>query len=244
MWPFSKSSHSLLESGLTQGMTDWHSHILPGVDDGIKTLDDSLKALERLEQWGVKDLWLTPHIMEDCPNTPDELKERFEVLKQNYNGGINLHLAAEHMLDTLFEERLENNEVMPIGPAKRHLLVETSYFNPPIDFYVLIDRILRKGYFPLLAHPERYRYMSDKDYYKLRDRNVAFQINYNSIVGGYGEEARKKAEWLLKKGLVDALGSDLHRLSAAEQLIEKSPSKHQFIELAKEVALKSADNNL
>lgn len=244
MWPFTKSIPSLLESGLTQGMTDWHSHILPGVDDGIKNLDDSLEALECLEQWGVKDLWLTPHIMEDCPNATADLKVRFEELKGSYKGGINLHLAAEHMLDALFEERLENGDVLPIGPEGRHLLVETSYFNPPIDFQSLIDRILRKGFFPLLAHPERYRYMTEKDYMKLRDRNVAFQMNYNSIVGGYGEEARKKAEWLLKKGFIDAIGSDLHRLSAARQLIEKSPSKKLFLELTKEVALNTSSNRL
>ena len=127
MWFFKKQT-SLVGSGILEGFTDYHSHILPGVDDGVQTLDESLYVLDCLEKLGVQSIWLTPHIMEDFPNTSEKLRERFQLLLQYYSGGIALHLAAEYMLDNLFEERLASEDLLPIGKAQKHLLVETSYF--------------------------------------------------------------------------------------------------------------------
>lgn len=76
--------------------TDWHSHILPGVDDGISTLDDSIAILSKLEQLGVRKVWLTPHIMEDIHNTTDSLRERFNVLQSKYGGRVRLRLASRN----------------------------------------------------------------------------------------------------------------------------------------------------
>ena len=114
MWPFS-SKYNLQQSGVFDGWTDRHSHILPGVDDGIQTVKESLAILSMYEQMGVKKVWLTPHIMEDCPNTPDNLKARFEELKSAYQGNIQLALAAENMMDGLFVKRLEQGILMPYG---------------------------------------------------------------------------------------------------------------------------------
>lgn len=212
MWPFNKTER-LTDTGMFSGFTDWHSHILPGVDDGIQTMDDSLSALERYEQLGVKKVWLTPHVMEDYPNTPASLTERFKELKEAYNGRIDLHLASENMLDSLFEERLEKNEFQTIGDDGIHLLVETSYMNPPYAMEEMIEKAQGKGYSLILAHPERYRYMDENSYIKWKERGLLFQANFLSLVGGYGEAARKKCEWLLHEGLIDLLGSDLHRLN-------------------------------
>lgn len=115
---------------------DYHSHILPGVDDGIRTISDSLAVLSEYENLGVSNVWLTPHIMEDYPNTTDALRTRFSELKEEYKGGINLHLASENMMDELFMERLESDDLLPLN--NKHLLVETSYYNPPNK---LIDRV-------------------------------------------------------------------------------------------------------
>lgn len=235
IWPFGGKVKSLRDSGFLNGATDWHSHILPGVDDGIKTMEDSLKALDMMEKLGVKTLWLTPHVMEDVPNETAFLRERFEELKNEYKGSIKLHLAAENMLDYLFEDRLAAGDVLPIGEEGRHLLVETSYFNPPMNLRRLLEDIKRKGYFPVLAHPERYRYMELDDYQELKDAGVVFQANYFSLVGGYGNTAQKKLEWLLKNGMIDLVGSDLHRPRVLEALIEKSPRKSSHIELLKGV---------
>ena len=210
-WLFSKKT-KLTDSDLFNGLTDWHSHILPGVDDGFKDMKDSLDAINKFEKLGISRLWLTPHVMEDYPNTPEFLKSRFEELKQAYNGTVELRLASENMLDSLFEERLQENNFLPIGEKGNMLLVETSYFNPPYAMDDMIEGIIEKGYTPLLAHPERYRYMDEKDYNNWRHRGVKFQINYLSLVGGYGDTARKKAEWLIKNGMVEASGSDLHRI--------------------------------
>lgn len=236
MWPFKSAVKSLKESGMFDGFTDWHSHILPGVDDGIQTIDDSLEVLSAYEKLGFKRVWLTPHIMEDYPNTTQELKAKFEELKGRWKGKMEIRLAAENMLDNLFEQRLEANDLLPIGDDGTHLLIETSYYTPPYGMDELIEKIKAKGYYPILAHPERYRYMEEKDYRSLKDRGVLFQMNVMSLVDGYGETARKKAEWLLKNGMIDFIGSDVHRLTSMLTMIEKAPKKndtHQHVAAVK-----------
>lgn len=226
MWPF-KTVDKLGKSGMLDNFTDWHSHILPGVDDGIRTMDESLDTLAAFEAKGVKKVWLTPHIMEDCPNTTARLRERFEDLKKAYEGNIELALASENMLDSLFEERLRANDFLPIGEKGEHLLVETSYVNPPFGMEDMIEGVFQLGYIPILAHPERYRYMDEREYHKWKDKGVLFQCNYMSLVGGYGETARRKLEWLLKEGMVDMTGSDVHRKFAFDHIMEKAPKRQE-----------------
>lgn len=235
MWPF-KKIENLSKSGTFKGFTDWHSHILPGVDDGIAKMEHSLALLKRYEELGIKKVWLTPHIMEDYPNTPEKLKESFNSLKENWKGNVELALAAEHMLDNLFEERLAANEVMPIGSAGKHVLVETSYFNPPMGLENIFDRILSAGYFPIFAHPERYQYMSKDDYKRYRDKGVMYQMNLASIAGAFGKTAQGKAEWLLEKNMIDLTGTDVHRLQVFENMILTAPRKQKYLEKAVEIA--------
>lgn len=235
-WPFRKKVEGLREAGLMENFTDWHSHILPGVDDGIPDMGKALEVLAAYEKMGVTHVWLTPHIMEDYPNETQALQERFAELCLEYEGHIKLDLAAENMLDSLFEERLEASDLLPIGEERNHLLVETSYFSPPMNFYELIDDIKSAGYYPILAHPERYRYMHENDYVSLKQRGVLFQVNMMSLVGMYGETARKKAEWLLKKGMVNLTGSDLHRLSATSRYLEQAPDRRDALEAILEIA--------
>ena len=234
MWPF-KSKVTLKDSTLLANLTDWHSHILPGVDDGVETMEESLEILKEYEDLGVKKVWLTPHIMEDYPNETEKLKERFEELKKAWEGNLEIALASENMLDTLFESRLENNDFLPIGEEGNHLLVETSYFTPPYGMDEMLANIQKKGYYIILAHPERYRYMEEKDYKKLKDMGVLFQMNYLSLVGAYGETARKKGEWLLKKGYINYLGSDIHRIGHFRNQIEKIPTNQNLIKSILEI---------
>ena len=235
MWPFS-NTQKLRESGLLRDFTDWHSHLLPGVDDGIRTMEESLATLEAFEREGVRKVWLTPHIMEDVPNTTERLRARFEDLKKEYTGGIELRLASENMLDSLFEERLQSNDFLPIGEDGKHLLVETSYVNPPYGMEDMVSGVVSLGYVPVLAHPERYRYMTEDDYYLWKERGVLFQLNYMSLLGAYGETARRKAEWLLQEGMINLTGSDTHRRQIFEQILDKKPKKQSALESLVEVA--------
>lgn len=220
-WPFGKKK-SIGESGIMAGLTDWHSHVLPGVDDGVRHLDESLLILDRLAQLGVGRLWLTPHVMEDVPNTPTALRERFATVFAQYQAAspaIELRLAAENMLDNLFDTRLEEGNVLPIGRDGDHLLVETSYFTPPSDFYDKIKRTFAAGFYPVLAHPERYVYMERHHYRRLLDMGVKFQLNLYSLTGMYGLPAQKKAQDLLSRGAYTLLGTDTHRLSQLEKAL-------------------------
>lgn len=212
MWPFRR--HILLkDSGIFDGFIDWHSHILPGVDDGVQTMGEALEILRLYEELGVKSVWLTPHIMEDRPNTTAYLRERFAELQAAYKGSVTVHLAAENMLDNLFEERLEKNDLLPLGETGDHLLVETSYFNPPMGLESILRRIKAKGYHPVLAHPERYAYMEKKDYQQLKNMGVKFQLNLPSLMGVYGRIPKTKAEWLAKNHIYHLFGTDIHRAS-------------------------------
>lgn len=224
MWPFAVK-RTLADSGLFRGFTDWHSHILPGVDDGVGTVDESLEILSEYERLGVSEVWLTPHVMEDIPNTPEVLEARFAELQSAYDGGVSLHLGAENMLDNLFMERLERDELLPVGNNRDHLLVETSYFNPPADLYGMLGKLGSKGYFPVLAHPERYSYMTDADYVRLKGMGVIFQINLPSLAGLYGPDVKRRAERLLSKGYAGMLGTDVHGLKVFRHIVKSRLSK-------------------
>ena len=229
MWPFSTNPKTE-RSGVLQHFTDWHCHILPGVDDGVQTPDESLAILRRYEQAGVREVWFTPHIMEDFPNTNARLTQRFGELRAAYKGPLRLHLAAEYMLDNLFMQRLEARELLPIGPSGNHLLVETSYFRPPMRLHEMLRAIRSAGYMPVLAHPERYAYMCHDDYVRLKEEPILFQLNLSSLVGMYGKHVQSKAAKFLQQGWYGLCGTDIHRIGMMERLW-KSPISKKLIPL-------------
>jgi|MGYP001520966170 tyrosine-protein phosphatase YwqE len=157
--------------------------------------------------------------MEDMPNTTLHLRERYAELQATYSGPIKLHLASENMLDNLFEERLEKNDLLPLGESGDHLLVETSYFNPPMGLNNILLRIKAKGYYPILAHPERYVYMGESDYQQLKDMGVKFQFNLPSIAGMYDDRIKKKAMLLLKEKAITHIGTDIHNYNIFQKFI-------------------------
>ena len=203
---------SILESGLLGGAVDNHSHILYGLDDGVKTQEDSLAILRFLEEQGLSEVWFTPHVMEDVPNTTEGIRARFEELKAVYDGGLKLHLAAEYMIDTLFERRLSEDDLLT--HEEDIVLVETSAVAPPYNLWDVLESMCRSGYRPLVAHPERYHYMDKSDYRRLHDMGCFLQMNLPSIVGFYGESVRARAIDLLNKGWYCMVGSDCHRFRA------------------------------
>lgn len=228
---FSKKKSSIADSMFLQGRTDRHTHILFGVDDGIRKLEDSLAVLRYEESLGVTDVWCTPHVMEDVPNTSLALQARFEELKAAYSGPIRLHLAAEYMLDTVFEKRLEARDLLTMEDST--VLVETSTLTPPVNLFEIFRQMQSAGYRPLLAHPERYRYLKEKDYEELRKLGIHFQLNLPSLVRFYGDTAYNKAIWLLENGFYTEVGSDCHRLHAIQEQYQRQTLEKEVLKLLK-----------
>ena len=224
---------SLIESGVLKGSTDRHSHILFGVDDGISIPEESLEVLKFQESLGVGEVWCTPHIMEDIPNTTEFLKARFEELKSIYTGPIKLHLAAEYMIDTVFEARLEAGDLLTMEDDT--LLMETSTFAPPYDMKGSLRDAMSRGYRPLFAHPERCRFLEVKDCEELVEIGVRLQLNIASLIGYYGQSTRVKAETLLKKGLYFAYGSDCHRVRTVKEQYNRPELKKDIIKILKQL---------
>lgn len=224
MW-FISDKVKVEDSGLLEGFRDCHCHLVPDVDDGVKTLEDSLRILEKWDELGVKEIWMTPHIMEDIPNEPEKLKTRYDEVNGNYHGNMMLHLASENMLDNLFGARLSGENLLPIGSGRKHLLVETSYYNPPMDMDGFFEHIKEKGFKPILAHPERYQYMDMTDYKMWKGKGVLLQLNVPSLVGAYGPKVQWKAEKLLEKRMYDFCGTDTHSMRFVEYFLNSKISK-------------------
>ena len=205
---FFNTKKKLTKTSLLQGMTDVHSHLLPGVDDGFKNRESTALMLDFLAGLGVERMILTPHISDEFPlNTPEFLKERLQMLQGVTPANMTLQLAAEYMIDSGFAKRMEAG-LMTLSDNK--VLVETSYLTPPFDLDETLYSIGLAGYQPVIAHPERYMYMEDSDYRKLKDSGYLFQLNLFSLSGMYGSLPAKKARELLKNGAYDFVGSDCH----------------------------------
>lgn len=246
MFLFRTKNASLKDRNVMNGITDYHSHILFGLDDGVQSCEESLKILGLYEELGVESLWFTPHIMADVPNTTQAIRERFGQMRASYEncsqngelkGNIQLHFAAEYMLDSLFEERLESNDLLPLGEGGMHILVETSFYNPPYNFWEIIETIKSRGYFPVLAHPERYLYMDKKDYAKLKEKGVKFQMNLGSISGMYSPESKARAENLIKNRYYEIVGSDTHSRTMIQNILGRKEVNLKSFEVFRNLGL-------
>ena len=221
----------LLKTGLLTGMTDVHAHLLPGVDDGIRTFGEAEEAVRFLERLGVRRMVLTPHVMEDyASNTAATLTEQFTDFCRRMPSSIRFTLAAEYMLDAAFQQR-RSEPLLLLG--KQRILVETSYMAGPPDLLSILYDLSVSGLIPVIAHPERYLYLSDKEIEALKTQGYELQMNLMSLAGIYGNGIRRRAELFLEKGWYTYVGSDLHRLSVyqhALQKIELSRKQYKHLE--------------
>jgi len=201
---------------------DIHSHLIPGIDDGAQSMEESLKLLKELEILGYEKVITTPHIMSDCykNNVGIILKGLQKLQDAAASKGISLQIdaAAEYYLDEHFFEEMQKEKIMSI--AGKYVLFESSYVSKPIQMEEMIFAIGQAGYTPLLAHPERYRYIRDpqKEYGRFRELGVLFQVNLNSFGGHYGQHAKAMAHFLSEAGMIDFLGSDTHHLKHVNSL--------------------------
>lgn len=205
------------------GFIDIHNHILPGVDDGAKNVEESIELIKGFREFGVNKFICTPHIMHNYyDNTHKSIKKSFKILKKelknNNINNIDISYAAEHMIDENFEHLLDNNEVLPLN--SNHILIEMSYLQPSINFNQSVEKIIQKGIFPVFAHPERYQYLNNdlKNYERLKSQGLKFQLNILSLGGYYGPDVKKAALQLLENNLYDFLGSDAHNTTHIQSL--------------------------
>jgi len=220
--------------------TDMHSHIIPGIDDGAQTLNDSIALAKKFKALGFKKLIATPHIMADYfRNTPETINRGLDRLR---NGLAEIHLdleidaAAEYYLDETLEKKIKQKEVMTFG--SNYLLFELSYINAPQNLFNIIKLMQDGGYKPVLAHPERYPYYygSFDSYQQIKETGCMFQMNSIALTGYYGSGAKKVAEEMVENHMVDFIGSDMHHLkhaaaledSLTTPLMQRLLSQHQL----------------
>ena len=206
--------------------TDIHSHLIPDIDDGVKTLTESMILIRKMQEMGFKKLITTPHIMSHrFPNTSDIIKKGFEevqeeVIKKNID--IELDFAAEYYLDEHFLELIKKDDILSFGD-KKYVLFEMSYTNPPMNLEQIIFELQSQDYTPVMAHPERYIYYRKENMHKLqelRDRGLLLQINVNSIGAFYGKKVKSAVGSIIDNKMVDFLGSDTHNKKYLD-LLEK-----------------------
>ncbi|MBS1753442.1 MAG: histidinol phosphatase [Ferruginibacter sp.] len=195
--------------------TDIHSHILPGIDDGAADLETSLLLIKGLYSMGIRKAIATPHIIGDLyQNTPFIINNALATVKDAVKkAGIKmeLHAAAEYMLDDYFIELLRSKSAL-LTLHKNIILTEISYSTAPDNLEQILAEIFSEGYLPILAHPERYHYYHNnyKKYQQLKEMGFMLQVNILSLTGYYGKSVKKAAKYILENNLANLLGTDLH----------------------------------
>jgi len=193
-------------------MVDMHSHVLPGIDDGAKTPQDSIILIRKMMELGIKKIIATPHVMIDFyRNTPETIADSLELLRAELikeNIVIPIETAAEHYFDETFEARVNEGRLMTMGD--NYALFEFSFINQPPNAVSVIQKMNDKGYKPILAHPERYPYLDLEQFKNLHHWGCNFQLNTISLTGYYGKDAKKLAETLVDNELIDFISSDMH----------------------------------
>ena len=213
-------SKPVLKELIPDNYIDIHSHLLPGIDDGAKTFEDTLQLTRSLQDLGTKQFITTPHIIQHVwDNSHEQIRSNatatFSKLNQ-HNTDLPFKVAAEYMMDDSFVTRFKSEKLLTL--KDNYVLVEMSYINAPIQLYAILFDLQVAGYIPVLAHPERYLFYhkNTDEYLKLKRAGCLFQLNLLAVVGYYGESITKIAEQLLQKGMYSYVGSDVHHTKHIE----------------------------
>jgi tyrosine-protein phosphatase YwqE len=210
-----RKSEDVEELDLSWLEVDMHSHLIPGIDDGSKTMEESLQLIKRLSDFGLRKIITTPHIMSEYyRNTPEIINMGLEDLRKSVKAegiSIEIEAAAEYYMDEIFLEKVKGSEPL-LSFGDRYILVETGFINKPQMLLEIIFQLEMAGYKPILAHPERYQYLiHDKSLLEdLVDRNILFQVNLLSLTGFYSKQVKDFGEMLIERGLVKFFGTDCH----------------------------------
>jgi len=197
---------------------DIHSHLLPGIDDGSKSMENTIEMISTMDSYGIQNFITTPHVLGNVwKNSSDTILDKLDLvleeLEKRDMSYIKFDAAAEYMLDEEFCELLKARDLLTL--KEDSLLVEMSFLQAPVNLYEMLFDIQLAGYKPIMAHPERYMfYHQDFELYqKLKDAGCRFQLNLLSLTGHYGKSVQKAAERLLKEGMIDFAGSDTHNMN-------------------------------
>lgn len=230
MFNFFRKNPTLAEL-IPNGYIDIHSHILPGIDDGAKNLEETVFLLDKMSELGFEQCIATPHSLPHVwDNTKEDIHKTYnntlEKLPANLKHKLP-HAASEYMLEETFLKRMEDEPLLTI--SENYVLVEMSYLNPSVDLKNIVFELQIKEYKPILAHPERYLFYHNnlREYEKLKDAGCLFQLNLLSTVGYYGKNIATTAEHLLKNNLIDFVGSDIHHGKHIEAFQNKIAIKSQ-----------------
>lgn len=219
---FFKKSTPILSDLFPDDYVDIHSHLLPGIDDGAKDIEDTRNLINSLKQIGFSKFITTPHVISGIwDNTSNSIASKLEETKLLLNE-TKLKAAAEYMIDSFFFDRIKQDEkLLPL--KENYVLIEMSYLNAPIQLYDIIFEIQIQGYKPILAHPERYLFYANNfdEFYKLKKSGCLFQLNLLSTTGYYGIGVTKIAQKLLDANLYDFVGSDVHHQKHIKSLSTK-----------------------
>lgn len=197
---------------------DFHSHILPGIDDGARTLEESIQIVKAMSAMGFDRITCTPHITKKYRNTPENIKERFDLLVTGMKDSgteVDLRMSAEYRLNPeTWPDILAKGKLMPI--EDKFILMEFP-INDESDMYGLdpeeeFRKVISLGLTPILPHPERYAYLPHETLLRYVDLGVRIQSNYGSLAGIYGEEVQAKAQALIDEGIVSFLATDMHNM--------------------------------
>lgn len=222
---------------------DMHNHLLPGIDDGLKEIEESIAFIGELSNLGYKKLICTPHILSDLyPNTPATILPKLQQVRdavQKAGIDVKIEAAAEYMVDYAFAELIaksEKKDLMTIGD--KYILLEMSYLSPSPNIEQVVFDLNILNLTPILAHPERYNYYHHnfQMYERFKERGCKLQVNLLSLTGGYGPNVQKTAEKLLKLKMVDFLGTDMHHDNHMLMLKNLS-SKQEFYNLVSDANL-------
>ncbi len=216
---------------LFEGFVDIHNHLLPGIDDGSKSVAQSLEMIDLYANLGVKKIISTPHIYKDLyPNTKSTIENAFAILeKALYNQSVALHgFAAEYLVDEFFMAEV-NAQTPMLTCFDRHILIEIPFFDQLKRLNEVLFSLQNQGYVPILAHPERYAALqSIKEVEALKQKGAKMQLNALSLLGFYGPEAQKKGSLWLKKGLFDLVATDAHNPYQLKKLQELHLNKKEL----------------
>ncbi len=215
---------------------DMHSHLVPGIDDGVKTLKESIAIYKKMADLGYRKVITTPHINFDYyPNSKESILRSFEIVKQEIerqNINLSLGVAAEYFVDEHFRELLSKKELMPFDGNR--ILIEFPFVNEPDHVQHILFDLQSNGYKPVIAHFERYLYWHKNIEMatQLKEWGAELQLNLNSISGHYSKEIKKQAEKFILSTHVDFVSSDCHRIQHVQLMSEliNNPLFHKIKE--------------